>query len=511
MAYSLNYNSIVTEGSPVVITLGNTGLPDGTLVPFVITGTGITSYDFLSLTGLTGNFIIRNGTGTITLTPAQDLKTEGTESFVLRLTGPGRSESIGITILDTSVPANATAKFYITVASPVVDEGAEVIFTVRGEDIAAGTLVPYLIYGIEAKDVYNSSLTGNLIFTANSSYDTVATVRLQILEDFLTEGPQNIAMLIYPPGSYSLEISGTATLIDTSREDSGYIRITTNKTKVREGESITFTVEGINVPAGSNVSYQIVPKPYNSAKGETISPKLSDFSNLTSFSGKLNPLAVVGSSNVSNITFNILDDLVYEPTEYFYFTVSSSEGLYAPVTSQLISIIDSGNILIQPDQITSGNVTLSFLEKAIIRANIGALTNKPGYWIDTTGQISDDMVLQGKSLDATEQSLVLYQPFSYVIRSAISIDKWKESVKTVLHPAGFALFSEINNETDPNYISNVSINSTGDSEILTYSTITIDSILGPFNVSNVTYIKITGIAGNSRLTVDTTFLQTNPQ
>ena len=509
MAYSLSYsNATVTEGSPVVITLSNTGLPDGTLVPFVISGTGITSFDFLSLTGLTGNFIIRGGIGTITLTPAQDLKTEGIESFILRLTGPGRTESIGITVLDTSIPSNAIAKFYITVASPNVPEGAEVIFTVRGEDIAAGTFVPYQIFGIEAADVYNTALTGNLIFTANSSYDTVATVRLQILEDFLTEGPQNIAMLIYPSGSYSLEISGTATLIDTSTADSGYLIITTNKTKVREGESITFTVEGINVPAGSNVSYQIIPKPYNLATGELIVPTLNDFSNLTSFFGKFDPLATIGASNVSSVTFNILDDRIYEPTEYFYFTATSTDGLYSPVTSPLISILDSGNILIQPDQITSGNVTLSFLEKAIIQANVGALTNKPGYWIDTTGQISDAMVLQGKSLDATEQSLVLYQPFSYVIRSSISIDKWKESVKTVLHPAGFALFSEINNETNPNFISNVSINSTGDSEIFTFSTTTIDSTLGFFNASNVTFSNATG---TYPLVIDIISLQTNPQ
>jgi len=509
MAYSLSYsNATVTEGSPVVITLSNTGLPDGTLVPFVISGTGITSFDFLSLTGLTGNFIIRGGIGTITLTPAQDLKTEGIESFILRLTGPGRTESIGITVLDASVPSSANAKFYITVSSPTVDEGAEVIFTVRGEDVAVGTAVPYQIFGIEAADVYNSALTGDLIFTANSNYDTVATVRLQILEDFLNEGTQNIAMLIYPTGSYSLVVSGTATLFDTSTEESGYVRITTNKTKVREGESITFTVQGINIPAGSNVSYEILPKPYNLATGEIIAPKLNDFNNLASFFGEFAPLATVGSSNVSSVTFNILDDNVYEPTEYFYLKVTSPKSLFSSVTSPLISILDSGNIPITPDQITSGNVTLSFLEKAIIKANVGALTNKPGYWIDTTGQISDAMVLQGKSLDATEQSLVLYQPFSYVIRSAISIDKWKESVKTVLHPAGFALFSEINNETDPNFISNVSINSTDDSEIFTFSTTTIDSTLGFFNASKATF---SDTKGTYPLVVDIVSLQTNPQ
>jgi len=508
MAYSLSYsNSIVSEGSSVIITLSNTGLPNGTLVPFIISGTNISSYDFLSLTGLTGNFLIRNGVGTITLNPAQDLKTEGTESFILRLTGPGRTESIGITILDTSTPSSATAQFYITTNSASIAEGSSVVFTVRGENVAAGSNVAYQIYGIQSSDIYNTALTGVLIFTANSSYDTIASITLTTIKDRKTEGTENIAMLLYPTFAYSLVVSGTTTVLDTSKENSGYLIITTNKTKVREGESITFTIEGIDIPAGSNVTYQIVPQPFILATGQIISPSIEDFSNLTSFFGTFPPLATVGSANVASVTFNLRDDFVFEPTEYFYL-VATPDSLYDPISSPVISILDSGNILIQPDQITSGNVTLSFLEKAILEANVGAISNKPGYWIDTTGQISDAMVLQGKSLNATEQSLVLYQPFSYVIRSSLSIDKWKESVKTVLHPAGFALFSEINNETDPNYMNDVSVNSPDDSEIFTFSTTTIDSTLGFFNVSNVNYINDTG---TYPLVIDIVSLQNNPQ
>ena len=198
MAYSLSYSSpIVSEGSLVTITLSNTGLPDGTLVPFIISGTGISSYDFLNLTSLTGNFIIRRGVGTITLTLAQDLKTEGTESFILRLTGPGRSESIGITVLDTSTPSSAIAQFYITTNTESIDEGSSVIFTVRGENVAAGSNVAYQMFGIQAADVYNTELSGNLTFVANSSYDTTASITLTTIKDRKTEGTENISMLIH--------------------------------------------------------------------------------------------------------------------------------------------------------------------------------------------------------------------------------------------------------------------------------------------------------------------------
>jgi hypothetical protein len=508
MAYNLSCNqSIITEGSSVTITLSNTGLPDGTLVPFSISGTGITSYDFLNLPKLSGNFIIRNGYSTVTLLTAQDLKTEGTESFILRLTGAGRSESIGITILDTSTLSNTTANFYITTNKSTIGEGETVVFTVRAENVSVGTNVAYQIYGIQAADVYNTPLTGNLTFTANSSYDTIASVSLTTVQDFKTEGTENIAMLVYPTFSYSLVVSGTTSLLDTSTETSGYLKLTSNKTKVKEGESIQFIVEGVNIPTGTNVNYQIVPKPYTLASGEIAEPVLANFSNLSSFSGKFPPLSTVGSSNVANVTFNIFDNFTYDPIKYFYLALTASDP-YLPLTSPIISILDSGNIRIRADQSTYGNVSVSFLEKAILQANVGALTNKPGYWIDTTGQVSDAMVVQGKSLDATDQSLVLYQPFSYVIRSSLSIDKWRDSVKTVLHPAGFALFSEINNETDPNYLNNVSVTSPNDSEVFTYSTTTVDSILGFFNVSNTTY---TNAVGTFPSTVDNIFLQTNPK
>jgi hypothetical protein len=57
-------------------------------------------------------------------------------------------------------------------------------------------------------------------------------------------------------------------------------------------------------------------------------------------------------------------------------------------------------------------------------------------------------------------------------------------------------------------MNDVSVNSPNDSEIFTYSITTVDSTLGFFNVSNVTY---TNALGNLTLAVDTIFLQTNPQ
>jgi len=57
-------------------------------------------------------------------------------------------------------------------------------------------------------------------------------------------------------------------------------------------------------------------------------------------------------------------------------------------------------------------------------------------------------------------------------------------------------------------MNDVSVNSPDDSEIFTFSTTTIDSTLGFFNVSNVNYINDTG---TYPLVIDIVSLQNNPQ
>ena len=53
-------SSTVNEGSAVTITLDTVGIPNNTLVPYTITGTGIDTDDFVGLASLSGNFIILN-------------------------------------------------------------------------------------------------------------------------------------------------------------------------------------------------------------------------------------------------------------------------------------------------------------------------------------------------------------------------------------------------------------------------------------------------------------------
>ncbi len=496
MAYNLSYNkAIVNEGDSVIITLDGTGLPDGSLVPFTISGTNITETDFLGFSSLTGNFNITGGRGRVVLNIAEDLRTEGPEAFILTLTGTGRTESIGIFVNDVSLsPSSAVPEFFVTSPLSLINEGDTLTFNITGINVPAGTAVPYEIFGLQSEDLVTGSLTGTVVFTANSFYDTSATVSVSILEDFKTEGNENAVLILKPPFPYSLKISSTVVVFDSSTDFSPAYIVTANKTKVTEGDSITFTtaVKGLgSVNVGTPLYWSIRPtsKDGNPTKLNPASDiTVVDFVGLNSLAGTTEFYNDAVLGNIATVTLVTRDDYIFEPSEYFLLVVN--DGKLSPVAtpfgttvyqvkqtnSPIIELLDSGNTLIQSDSVFSGNLIVSFEDVADLKANIGGITTDLGYWKNSTGLLSDEMVIQGRRLYDTEDSPVFYQPFSYVIKSSLSIDIWSDSVKDILHPAGFSFFSEINNETDPNDIKFAGVKSIKivDSEINTYSVLTAD-------------------------------------
>lgn len=87
----------ITEGSQLTITVVTGNVPDGTLVPWTVTG--IQLPDLYAGT-LTGNFVINDGTASTSFTFAADLVTEGQEVF--RLTLDNQSDYIIVPIADSS-------------------------------------------------------------------------------------------------------------------------------------------------------------------------------------------------------------------------------------------------------------------------------------------------------------------------------------------------------------------------------------------------------------------------
>lgn len=78
---------------------------------------------------------------------------------------------------------------------------------------------------------------------------------------------------------------------------------------------------------------------------------------------------------------------------------------------------------------------------AIIRVELGAVAKYPGYFRNNDGFLNDAIFIQDSSY---------YQAFSYVIKIDERLDNYRSAVKTLIHPAGMALFGEydIRNEFD---------------------------------------------------------------
>jgi hypothetical protein len=70
---------------------------------------------------------------------------------------------------------------------------------------------------------------------------------------------------------------------------------------------------------------------------------------------------------------------------------------------------------------------------AILSLQVGSIQKYPGYYTAVNGFLSDDMYLEDNRF---------YQTFSYVIKVNQSIDTYRTIIKSLIHPAGLALFGE---------------------------------------------------------------------
>lgn len=467
MPYNLSLSATsINEGSAITVILDTAGLPNGTLIPYAITGTNVDTADFKAGTLLTGNFRITNNQGRITLDVKNDLKTEFNEEVILTLTGTGDDEAIAFTIVDTSkTTITNPIDFTISSSGNFITEGGYATFYAKAANLTSGTSVAYRILGINSSDLASGATSGILTFNSTGvPNETQANITLGVVDDYETEGAETIVLVLQPDFPYSLRLTSSITVQDTSKNITPVYSIESDKNKIFEGESVTFTLTAINVPDGTILPWKIATN-----KGDIT---VGDFEGLDSLEGEWP--ALVGNS--ATITFTTRDDYLYEQTESFYVSVSDKSS------SGIVEILDSGNTLLVSDDVYTGNITIDFLDIAVLGANIGSMATGKSYYKDASGQLSENMVLQGRNLFATEEDPVYYQPFSYVIRSSKSIEEWGNAIKTMLHPAGLTFFSEINNETQPVDTKSVAAKVTSDLEIETFASVTVDTAIRRGNI-----------------------------
>ena len=131
--------------------------------------------------------------------------------------------------------------------------------------------------------------------------------------------------------------------------------------------------------------------------------------------GGASPSYSVGLNETTNGFFEqgIINTSDYNTTDYW-------DGTYVgDVVREFF--VDNKGIILDPD------------EPAIIKITLGSLAKYPGYYTSNLGFLDDAMYIQDSRF---------YQAFSYVIKIDEKLETYRSAVKTLIHPAGMALFGE---------------------------------------------------------------------
>jgi DNA/RNA endonuclease YhcR with UshA esterase domain len=164
----------IFPNSTAIITLTTAGVPNGTAVPYTITG--ISSAD-INNQPLTGNFIVSGNRATISITATADGLLEGIETATLTLNN-GKA-AIVFTISDLQ-------SFALSVSRANPEEGQSVLVYLTTQSVPTGTQVPYTITGIQQADLTVGSLTGNFNVVAAGANGS-ASFQLTFARDSISE------------------------------------------------------------------------------------------------------------------------------------------------------------------------------------------------------------------------------------------------------------------------------------------------------------------------------------
>jgi plastocyanin len=372
-SYSLSRSvSSVNEGGSFVLTLTTTNITDGTLVPFTVSGV---SADDLSSGTLTGNFTVNSNTATASFTIAEDLATEGAETFTLSLDGV--SISVSVSISDTSVALVPT--YAIASSSASLNEGDTLTITLTTTNVADATNVPYTISGtgITTADIGGNALTGNFTVTSNT-----ATLALPITSDATTEGGETLTFTLD-----SLGVTTNVNINDTSQAGGVSYTLSSSAASVNEGSSVTITLTTTNVADATVLPYTISGVSSADISDASLTGNFTVASNAATLALTLasdattegaETLVIVldnGEANTLNVTVN---DTSLTPSQSFALAVSSAalnEGESTTFTLTTTNVPDAAIVPYTITGVSSPDLDNGPRTNAAIKPLVGAGSN----------------------------------------------------------------------------------------------------------------------------------------
>ncbi len=192
-----------------------------------------------------------------------------------------------------------------------------------------------------------------------------------------------------------------------------------------------------------------------------------DVSNLSSTFGEyttdFNFGYVVNRKNMAEFNMEIIDDLSYVSNELVIgynnigievFSARVMENGWDNDVNELRLIDVNGELEVGNKlygTVSKLNGTIEYINKFNLKANLKTFREKINNFNDTVGLLNES---QQRISDND-----YYQKFSYSIKSKLSYDIWKEPVRSLVHPAGFKEFSDLDVVSIPSNNMNIGINS----------------------------------------------------
>ena len=336
------------------------------------------------------------------------------------------------------------------------------------------TLRPEITFPINAQLVNTSILTSITVTNPGSGYSQAPSVIISggggsgaVAEAFIRNGRINEIIVKDPGSGYSSEpiislksafnyvvnldlgllqfsyphgiVSGSKVQLQVASDGNiaGAFPIAAGAIGTLNASTVYYAISGIaNSLEPDQLKLAITPN--NASLGDAIS-----FVNVgagrqiiltDSFGGSA--IANVGTGEFLAGEYVYQGDDVNNPTAYGY--VSGNGGW--EIGPRLLKIIDyTGNFELGgkiTGNISKSSGIISTLSVAKGVLQIDSVTKTTGQFEDERGKLSE--IIQ------RVQDSYYYQTFSYAIQSSVSITSWRNFVLSAVHPAGFALFGQLN-------------------------------------------------------------------
>lgn len=250
---ALSFNMSTTSlgeasGSSIIFTTTAAAISGTDItIPYSLTGSASAGTDYNPPTTATGSISIPAGstTGTLTITPTDDLIFEGTETITLTTLTPTNASgttTISISLIDDEPTPTVS---FTTTSSAITEENTTDVITATLNYASATTVsVPFTVSGTATNGADYVLNAGTIVFPAGSTSQTLNTT---IYEDTIDESTESVTIAM--TSATGATVSGTASSHAISiTDDDVLISFTSASAITSEGAIITMTMQVVDTP-----------------------------------------------------------------------------------------------------------------------------------------------------------------------------------------------------------------------------------------------------------------------